>query len=74
MATMNKAWIEWLELAVTKFGLTNKDVANILNQRKKNPEWQPTSNSGKKTFWAWVVWMDLRPPFKVEEETTEVTE
>ena len=77
--SISKEWMDWLNLAHTKFGLTNADVNNILNQRKKDANWQPTSNSGKKTFWAWIVWMDLRPEFKKEkeaepQEVIEVTE
>ena len=58
---LSEATLRWGVRSLTVFGLNDSDIANIQKQKKDNPDWFPTSQSGKKTYWAYVSWLSAKP-------------
>ena len=63
-----EAFAKWDWQMTNTFGLTGKDVLNINTQLKENPDWRPTSNSGKKTLAAFYMWLQARPVLEEKKE------
>ena len=58
---VSEAQARWGVRSLTVFGLSAEDIKNIQKQKEKNPDWFPTSQSGKKTYWAYVSWLQAKP-------------